>query len=165
METAIIEADLSQKMQDLKNLINNHSRALQKLKEQQAVFGVYTPPHILMGIEDNEAKIEELQTQLKDIESELETSIKQKKRVISIKVIADVNIGKRHKGEATIGVFGSAKPLIEFISQWASIDPEKFDYSWFLLNPQKSRQSIDDIDNLRNRDSRDSTLYLSNRFG
>jgi hypothetical protein len=37
---------------------------LNKLKEQQAAFGLHTPPHVLIQIEDLEAEIEDLQSKL-----------------------------------------------------------------------------------------------------
>jgi hypothetical protein len=42
---------------------------LQKLKEQQATFGLQSPPHILIEIEDIETKIETLQTELAVLDS------------------------------------------------------------------------------------------------
>lgn len=54
---------------DIKNLIVTHSRRLQKLKQQQASFGLDTPPHILIEIEDLERKIDELQIELKQLEN------------------------------------------------------------------------------------------------
>ncbi len=49
---------------NIKRLITDYTRRLQKLKEQQAQLGVNTPPEILTEIEDIEAKIETLQSQL-----------------------------------------------------------------------------------------------------
>lgn len=48
----------------IQSLIVNHARHLQKLKEQQASFGLNTPPHILTQIEDIEATIEILSAKL-----------------------------------------------------------------------------------------------------
>jgi hypothetical protein len=56
-----------QRINDLKQLIYIHRRALQKLKEQQALFGSHTPPHILIEIEDKEAQIDQLQMELTEI--------------------------------------------------------------------------------------------------
>ena len=54
---------------DIKKLITNHKRRLQKLKEQQASFGpLYTPPHILTDIEDTEAIVKKLETELKALQ-------------------------------------------------------------------------------------------------
>jgi len=50
---------------DLKSLITKHQRHLQMLKEQQAAFGLHTPPHILIEIEVTEAEIERLLRELK----------------------------------------------------------------------------------------------------
>ncbi len=49
---------------DIKQLITQHQRRLQKLKEQRASFGLTTPPHILMEIEDIEAEITKLHAEL-----------------------------------------------------------------------------------------------------
>jgi hypothetical protein len=43
-----------------RNLIRTYTRRLQKLEEQQAYFGVNTPPEILMAIEEIEVKLQEL---------------------------------------------------------------------------------------------------------
>jgi hypothetical protein len=59
---------------DLKELIINCQRRLQKLKEQQALLGVHTPPHILIDIEDVEAEINTLQIQLNDLGKETEAT-------------------------------------------------------------------------------------------
>jgi hypothetical protein len=61
---------------DIKKLIRNHTRRLQKLKEQQALAGVAVDPRILIEIEDIEREIENLQTELKtftdrDLEKEV----------------------------------------------------------------------------------------------
>ncbi len=52
---------------NLKKLIAKHSRRLQKLKEQQALKGLDTAPHILIEIEDIEAEIEKLQKELESL--------------------------------------------------------------------------------------------------
>src|SRR5262245_41336122 len=62
------------RQEDVQKLINNHSRRLQILKEQAAKFGLYTPPHILTEIEDTEAAIEKLRTELKEIEARAEST-------------------------------------------------------------------------------------------
>ena len=50
---------------DLRKLIIEHQRRLQKLREQKARRGIDTPAEILIEIEDIEAKIEQLQTKLR----------------------------------------------------------------------------------------------------
>jgi hypothetical protein len=50
--------------EDLQNLLQNHQRRLQVLKEQQALMGIQTPPAILIEIQDIETKIDELQVSL-----------------------------------------------------------------------------------------------------
>lgn len=59
---------------DIKKLIVEHNRRLQKRQEQQARLGVNTPPEILIEIEDIEAEIEKLQTELTEIESRVAAS-------------------------------------------------------------------------------------------
>jgi len=53
---------------DIEKLIVNQERRLQKRKEQQALFGLDAPPHILTEIEDIEAEIKKLQTELEALE-------------------------------------------------------------------------------------------------
>ncbi len=52
---------------ELQKSINNLGRRLQKLKEQKTKFGLHTPPHILIEIEDTEKEIEKLETQLENV--------------------------------------------------------------------------------------------------
>ena len=56
---------------DIKKLITNHHRRLQKLREQQALYGISADPRILLEIEDIEAKIERLQTNLEETEDDI----------------------------------------------------------------------------------------------
>ena len=49
---------------DLKQIISQKRRHLHKLQEQQAAFGLHTPPYILLQIEDLESEIEALQAEL-----------------------------------------------------------------------------------------------------
>lgn len=55
---------MAKNQDETRKLIATHSRRLQKLKEQQALFGIDTPPHLLLEIEDIEAEIEKLQADL-----------------------------------------------------------------------------------------------------
>ena len=48
---------------DTQRLIATKQRRLQKLKEQEAMMGINTPPHVSIEIEDIEAEIAQLQTQ------------------------------------------------------------------------------------------------------
>ncbi len=50
---------------DIKKLITESSRRLQKLKEQQSRLGINTPPETSIEIEDIEAELAQLQTKLK----------------------------------------------------------------------------------------------------
>ena len=56
------------RMEHLKKQIETNHRRLQKLEEQSAVYGIDTRPHVLIEIEDIETKIEELQTELVNVE-------------------------------------------------------------------------------------------------
>lgn len=49
---------------DIENLITKNTRRLQKLREKQASYGLDTPVHILIEIEEVEAKLEKLKSQL-----------------------------------------------------------------------------------------------------
>ena len=52
---------------EIRELLSRHYCHLRKLKEQQASFGLYTPPHILTEIEDKEAVIEQLEAEFRDL--------------------------------------------------------------------------------------------------
>jgi hypothetical protein len=60
---------------DLKKLIFNHNRRLQKLKEQQALEGPGVDPKILIQIEDIEAEIKNLQAALEELNETGEESV------------------------------------------------------------------------------------------
>ena len=68
------------RQEEIKRLIVTHQRRLHKLKDQQASFGLYSPPYILTEIEDVEAEIENLQEELealreiRNYENVIETS-------------------------------------------------------------------------------------------
>ncbi len=49
---------------DLQKLISRKQRRLQKLKEQEAIYGINTPPEVLIQIEDLEEELKQLQAQL-----------------------------------------------------------------------------------------------------
>lgn len=59
-------------LSEIKKQINYHNRRLQKLKEQQALFGARTDPHILIEIEDIEVQLDILQKKLKELQEESE---------------------------------------------------------------------------------------------
>lgn len=62
---------------DIKRLITEHNRQLQRLKEKQAQYGpLQTPVHILTEIEDIEREIEKLQQKLKILEKDNENLVK-----------------------------------------------------------------------------------------
>ncbi len=54
---------------DIQKLINEHSRRLQKLKEQQAQYGNSADPSIAIEIEDVEKEVERLQNELAHLNS------------------------------------------------------------------------------------------------
>lgn len=54
---------------DFKKLIREKKRRLQKLKEQEALYGTSVDPHILIQIEDLEADIEQLKDELAALEA------------------------------------------------------------------------------------------------
>jgi hypothetical protein len=60
------------RIQNIQRLIANSQRRLQKLKEQQASFGLHTPPHISIEIEDTETEISELQVELFNLQAAIE---------------------------------------------------------------------------------------------
>ena len=49
---------------DIEKLLETHKRHLLHLQEQQAIYGVDTPPYVLMGIDDTRARIAALEAQL-----------------------------------------------------------------------------------------------------
>lgn len=63
-----------QDIQDIAQLRVTLSRRLQKLKEQKATYGIDTPPHILLEIENIETEIEQLGLKLKEKDDAAEIS-------------------------------------------------------------------------------------------
>jgi hypothetical protein len=61
--------------QDTQALIRAHQRRLQKLKAQQAVKGVNTPPEVLIEIEDIEAELARLQQELAGEQEQLQQTL------------------------------------------------------------------------------------------
>lgn len=55
---------LNEQVKGLQQLITNHKRRLQLLKEQEALYGISCDPRILIEIKDIEAKIADLQSEL-----------------------------------------------------------------------------------------------------
>jgi hypothetical protein len=51
--------------ESLNFLLNNHNRRLLKLKEKEAKLGLHTPPYILTEIEDIEAEMNNIKSQIK----------------------------------------------------------------------------------------------------
>lgn len=81
---------------DIRKLLEKRFRYLQVLKEKEASFGLDAPPHILLEIQDIEAKIAELQTELKDLENLGELALQ-----IDDTISSNVHI-KRKKSEEII---------------------------------------------------------------
>ena len=57
---------------DIQELLIVNQRRLQKLKVQQAYFGIRTPTEVLLELEDIEAEIKNLQTELRKLSSNSE---------------------------------------------------------------------------------------------
>lgn len=105
---------------DIKTLIINHSRRLQKLKEQQALKGFEADTSIVMEIENIEAKIENLRQELENFEGDLSTSSQ-----INILVVDDGEdwlhtISRLLNNKSyTVRTARSAKEVLEFIfDEW-----------------------------------------------
>jgi hypothetical protein len=60
---------------DIQNLVINHTRRLQKLKEQQALKGHAADPHLLIEIEDVEVQLAQLQAELASLANEAEPAL------------------------------------------------------------------------------------------
>jgi formylglycine-generating enzyme required for sulfatase activity len=60
---------------DIQKLITEHRRRLQKLRERQAKQGINTPPEVLTEIEDIEAQIDRLRTELEEEQSTLRQTL------------------------------------------------------------------------------------------
>jgi len=56
---------------DIKRLVMNYQRRLQKLKEVQALQGINTAPDILIEIEDIEAELDKFQAALKALQHDV----------------------------------------------------------------------------------------------
>jgi hypothetical protein len=56
----------------LQRQLTSHRKTLWHLEEQQAIYGISTPPHVAIGIEDERESIECLETELADIQGQLE---------------------------------------------------------------------------------------------
>lgn len=68
---------------DLKKLITNHRRRLQKLKERQALEGLSVDPTVLIEIEDIEARLLELQRDLTSLERDHHRDFPSIKKLLS----------------------------------------------------------------------------------
>ena len=111
---------------DIKKLIENHYRRLQRLREQQALEGISVDPKIVIEIEDIQASIEELQTELKRVEAvqepappislpeSAEESYEQRmleQRIDSLKRQLDVHIRNLNVLEEQSAKFGLDSPV------------------------------------------------------
>lgn len=56
----------------LQRQLKTHRKTLWHLEEQQAIYGISTPPHIALGIEDEKETIQRLETELAGIVAQLE---------------------------------------------------------------------------------------------
>ncbi len=99
---------------DIKNLIRSHSRRLQKLKEQQAAYGLETSPQILIEIEDIEVELKQLQSDLDNPDSSSDSIIRALHQLPMppvdftgrIKEQEDLHSAWKELGVARIGFFG-----------------------------------------------------------
>ncbi len=64
-----VDSPPARSREELQNLIIEKTRHLHKLQEQQAVLGIHTPPYILIQIEDLQAELEELRTELQTVKA------------------------------------------------------------------------------------------------
>jgi len=78
---------------EITSLIARHNRRLRKLKEQQAIYGTRTDPAILIEIEDIEAKLAELQSELQKIEETMQLAAEEEANPISARLFISY---KRH---------------------------------------------------------------------
>jgi hypothetical protein len=58
--------------QTLERQLKTHRKTLWHLEEQQAIYGISTPPHIAIGIEDEKETIRSLEAELAGLNSQLE---------------------------------------------------------------------------------------------
>ena len=56
----------------LQRQLNTHHKTLWHLEEQQALYGLSTPPHIAIGIEAEKESIQQIEAELAQIEAKLE---------------------------------------------------------------------------------------------
>jgi hypothetical protein len=64
--------ELSQERDSLQRQLQQHRKNLFRLQEQEAMFGLSVPLHILNGIDDAEEKIQDIQARLQEVETQLE---------------------------------------------------------------------------------------------
>lgn len=67
-DSDIDQAIINEERKSLKRQLSNLNRHLNKLKEKQAEYGIGTPVHIEIQIEDYEVKINEVINQLESLE-------------------------------------------------------------------------------------------------
>ena len=84
---------------DIKKLISKHRRRLQKLLEQKAEFGLNTPAEISIEIEDIQAEVEQLQSQLEaatgeDAQAQDEAPV-QTQPISTVEDRADLEFGQK----------------------------------------------------------------------
>ncbi len=100
---------------DLKKLLVTSQRRLQKLKEQKALKGSDTPPHILIEIEDTEEEINRLQTELQKLESDDRNKFQQS---IAENLLRTLNSAPLDEALFELEQFASDQQLVE-LKQWA----------------------------------------------
>jgi tRNA A-37 threonylcarbamoyl transferase component Bud32 len=74
MDKVITPEALMTNKEDVRQLINQHKRLLNILREKEARLGLNAPPEITLEIEDIETKITHLQTTLRKLENDAESA-------------------------------------------------------------------------------------------
>lgn len=132
-------------LDDLKNLLRRHHRRLQVLKEQQAKFGLHTPAHIIVEIEDTEAEIEALQTEWKAIQDDPHTlaqrTEQQQKRIATgLAEIREQTTGQPPAQQSHVSVVG--RPPVGVVEQFKDRVREQEKIGQLLAEPTTRLVSV-----------------------
>lgn len=107
---------------DIKKLLIISQRRLQKLKEQKALKGSDTPPHILIDIEDTEEEVNKLQAELQKPESDDSNKSQQN---ISENLLRRLNSAPLDEALFELEQFASDQQFVE-LKQWAITELEGY---------------------------------------
>ena len=77
MDKVIIPEAVMTNKEDVRQLLNEHKRRLNILREREARLGLNAPPEMILEIEDIETKIAQLQTTLRKLENNTESNYSQ----------------------------------------------------------------------------------------